>query len=103
LFLSNVLVSEEKTLSSICGIMSKYPQVLINAKVKNENKNMYLKDEQIIQEINKIEEMLDGQGRVLIRPSGTEPLVRVMLEGKEEGQLHSLASELANLIESKLA
>ena len=103
LFLSNVLVSEEKTLSDICGIMSKYPQVLINAKVKNENKDMYIKDEQIIEEINKIEEILDGEGRVLIRPSGTEPLVRVMLEGKEEGQLHRLASELANLIESKLS
>ncbi|SHK26107.1 phosphoglucosamine mutase [Tepidibacter formicigenes] len=103
LILASILVDENKPLSELCGIMNKYPQVLVNAKVKNEYKNRYLEDEQIKTEIEKIEKILDGKGRVLIRPSGTEPLVRVMLEGKEEGQIKDLASSLANLIKSKLS
>ncbi|WP_072724535.1 phosphoglucosamine mutase [Tepidibacter thalassicus] len=103
LILSSILVDENKSLSNLCGIMNKYPQVLVNARVKNENKNRYLEDAHIKGEIEKIEKILDGKGRVLIRPSGTEPLVRVMLEGKEEGQIKDLATSLANLIESKLS
>ncbi|SET11878.1 phosphoglucosamine mutase [Natronincola peptidivorans] len=94
---------EKKKLSELAAMMTSYPQVLVNAKVKNENKEAYLKDEAIMSEINKIEDKLAGEGRVLIRPSGTEPLVRVMLEGKDQEQLNKLASELARLIESKLS
>ena len=54
-------------------------------------------------ETERIEKLLNGCGRVLIRPSGTEPLVRVMLEGKEEGQIKELATNLANLIQEKLS
>lgn len=71
-----------KTLSELAGIMKELPQVLVNAKVPNDKKNIYLEDLEIIEAIKKIEETLNGVGRVLIRPSGTEPLVRVMLEGK---------------------
>ncbi|OPJ54690.1 phosphoglucosamine mutase [Alkalithermobacter paradoxus] len=103
LVLSSIVCKENKTLSQLASIMKEYPQVLINARVKNENKDKYLEDIQIKEEIEKIEKLLDGNGRVLIRPSGTEPLVRVMLEGKEEGQIKELATNLANLIQSKLS
>ncbi|ABR50374.1 phosphoglucosamine mutase [Alkaliphilus metalliredigens QYMF] len=91
-----------KTLSELSGMMTSYPQVLVNAKVKNENKLAYMEDEVIMGEIKMIEEKMNGVGRVLIRPSGTEPLVRVMLEGQEQAELEVLAHGLAQLIESKL-
>ena len=85
------------------AVMTQYPQVLVNARIKNENKNRYMEYPEIKSEIERIEKLLDGCGRVLIRPSGTEPLVRVMLEGKEEGQIKELATNLANLIQEKLS
>ncbi|MGL5640810.1 MAG: phosphoglucosamine mutase, partial [Paraclostridium sp.] len=63
-----------KTLSELAGIMKELPQVLVNAKVPNEKKNIYLEDAEIIESIKSIEAKLNGVGRVLIRPSGTEPL-----------------------------
>ena len=91
-----------KTLSELAGIMKELPQVLVNAKVPNEKKNIYLEDEEIINEIKKIEEALNGAGRVLIRPSGTEPLVRVMLEGEDQEEIDKMAHGLADLILSKI-
>ncbi|MCG4651121.1 phosphoglucosamine mutase, partial [Bifidobacterium longum] len=69
-------------------------QVLVNVEVKNEVKNKFMEVEEIKNEIARIEELMEGCGRVLIRPSGTQPLVRVMLEGKEEGQINELANNL---------
>jgi phosphoglucosamine mutase len=103
LILSSIIAKENKPLSELASIMTNYPQVLVNAKIKNENKDKYMNDPEIKAEIERIESILSGEGRVLIRPSGTEPLVRVMLEGKEEGQLRELATNLANLIHSKLS
>ena len=75
-----------------------YPQVLKNAKIKNENKKKYLTDPEINSEIKRLEEVMAGEGRVLIRPSGTEPLVRVMIEGKDIEQITRLAENLASLL-----
>jgi len=83
--------------------MTSYPQVLVNAKIKKENKEAYKDDSVIMKEITAIEEKLAGEGRVLIRPSGTEPLVRVMLEGKNQEELNILATNLAKLIEERLS
>lgn len=93
---------EGKKLSDLASIMTSYPQVLVNAKIKKENKEAYIEDSVIMEEIRLIEEKLEGEGRVLIRPSGTEPLVRVMLEGKNQEELNTLATNLAKLIEERL-
>lgn len=103
LVLSRIVLEEDKKISELASVMTQYPQVLVNAKIKNENKNRYMEYPEIKSEIERIEELLEGCGRVLIRPSGTEPLVRVMLEGKEEGQIKELATNLANLIQEKLS
>ncbi|MCR3760563.1 phosphoglucosamine mutase [Clostridium felsineum] len=99
--LSSIVKESGKTLSELAGIMHKLPQVLANAKVPNDKKDIYITDQQISEEIKKIEEELHGNGRVLIRPSGTEPLVRVMLEGEDQARLNTLAHGLAELIEKK--
>lgn len=103
LILCNIMKEEGKKLSELASIMDVYPQVLINAKVKPENKNSYLNDLDIQNEIKRIEEVFRGEGRVLIRPSGTEPLVRVMIEGKDTQIIEKEAKNLVSLIESKLS
>ena len=91
-----------KNLSELAGIMKELPQVLVNAKVPNDKKNIYLEDEEIVNEIKRIEDTLDGVGRVLIRPSGTAPLVRVMLEGEDQEEIDKMAHGLVDLILSKI-
>lgn len=101
LMLAAIIKSTGKKLSTLASMMRELPQVLVNAKVPNGKKDIYIKDSEIVDEINKIEAKLDGCGRVLIRPSGTEPLVRVMLEGENQDELDQLAHSLAKLIETK--
>lgn len=103
LMLSKIIIEEKKSLSELASIMTVYPQVLVNVEVKNEVKNKFMEIEEIRNEIARIEDLMEGSGRVLIRPSGTQPLVRVMLEGKEEGQISELANKLANIIKEKLS
>lgn len=100
--LIEAIASEGKTLSELADEIPIYPQVLKNASIKNENKKKYMLDEEIKTEIASIEELMSGEGRVLIRPSGTEPLVRVMLEGKDIDYITKLAEGLALLITKKL-
>ena len=76
--------------------------MLVNAKVDNKNKYNYLENEDIKNAINSLEKMFEGNGRVLIRPSGTESLVRVMIEGNDQKILDKEARKLAKLIEEKL-
>ncbi|WP_069650824.1 phosphoglucosamine mutase [Caloranaerobacter ferrireducens] len=101
--LTSVVKNKGKKLSELAKIMTTLPQVLVNAKVPNDKKKKYLEDEIIRNEFEKIEESLKDTGRVLIRPSGTEPLVRVMIEGKNEEKIKRMAEELAKLIEERLA
>ena len=88
--------------SALAEDVTIYPQVLKNAKVKNENKYSFDKDEKISAMIEQIEREMMGKGRVLIRPSGTEPFVRVMLEGGDKQILNRMADRLVNLIEDRL-
>ncbi|OON93206.1 MAG: phosphoglucosamine mutase [Epulopiscium sp. Nele67-Bin001] len=98
-----VMKKTGKTLSELTSVMKIYPQVLKNAKVSNERKYAYMEDMEIQHAIRELEEKFDGKGRVLIRPSGTEPLVRVMIEGENQGLIEFDATNLANLIEEKLS
>ena len=102
LMLTKIILEKNVAASKICDIIQIYPQVLINAKVANEKKFDYEKDEEIKEEIEKLEKEFSGNGRVLIRTSGTEPLVRVMIEGKDIGYIKTKAENLAKLIEKKL-
>ncbi len=99
--IASIVKKKETSLSELCSIMKELPQVLANATVPNDKKNLYLEDEEIQGEIKRIEDTLHGVGRVLIRPSGTEPLVRVMLEGENQEEIDKMAHGLAELIEKK--
>jgi phosphoglucosamine mutase len=100
--LLSVLKASGKKLSEAASIMQVYPQVLINARVSNDKKNEYMRDNIIASMVSNIESEFKDEGRVLIRPSGTEPLVRVMIEGKDKDYIEQRARELAILIEQRL-
>src|SRR6056297_535199 len=100
--LINAMLHSKKKLSELASIMKKYPQVLINAEVQNDKKHAFDQNEIINQEIKRVTNYFDGNGRVLIRASGTEPLVRVMIEGKNIEEIQKHAEDLANLIEKQL-
>ncbi len=103
LHLLQVMKDTGKPLSELAGIMKTYPQVLINARVDNAKKEHYLDYPEIVEDIAELEREFDGKGRVLIRPSGTEPLVRVMIEGEDQAVLQEKAQALADLIEQVMA
>ena len=97
-----ILLEKNVSASKLCDIIKIYPQVLVNAKVASDKKDAYANDDEIKQEIEKLEKEFSGNGRVLIRPSGTEPLVRVMIEGQDKEYIKTKAESLAKLIEKKL-
>jgi phosphoglucosamine mutase len=102
LILLELLKQDGRDAKALSDLMTVYPQILVNAKVENSKKQDYLKDAEIQKRIQEVETHFHGQGRVLIRPSGTEPLVRVMIEGKDQNELSTIASDLAGLIEQRL-
>ena len=91
-----------RKLSELARAMTIYPQVLKNAKVSNDNKYKFMDDPVIAEKCRELEDIFKGEGRVLIRPSGTEPLVRVMIEGKDVDYITKKADELVELIEQRL-
>lgn len=97
----DAIKDSKKTLSEMAEEIEIFPQVLVNARINNDYKKTYMKDEEVAAMISDIEAELQNNGRVLIRPSGTEPLVRVMLEGDDTGELNVLAHKLADLLEAK--
>jgi phosphoglucosamine mutase len=99
LHLLQVMVDTGKPLSELAKVMEVLPQALVNAKVANHKKEKYMEYPEIAAAIGKLEEKFAGEGRVLIRPSGTEPLVRVMIEGKDQQVIQEEAQRLASLIQ----
>jgi len=99
LHLLQVMVETGKPLSELASIMEVLPQALVNAKVANHKKDRYMEYPEIANAIEELTAKFAGEGRVLIRPSGTEPLVRVMIEGKDQAQIEAEAKKLAHLIQ----
>ena len=97
-----VMLEKKMKASDLCKIIKFYPQVLVNAKIKNDNKEKYNEDVEIKAKIDELEKEFADNGRILIRPSGTEPLIRVMIEGEDQNYIQTKAEELAKLIEKKL-
>ncbi|MGN0169786.1 MAG: phosphoglucosamine mutase [Lachnospiraceae bacterium] len=98
LHLLQVMVDTGKPLSELAGVMEVLPQALVNAHVPNSRKGKFMEYGAIAQAIEDLEKRFENEGRVLIRPSGTEPLVRVMIEGKDQDVIEREAQKLANLI-----
>lgn len=97
--LLEVMKKTGKKSSELAACMETYPQVLVNVKITADKKGMWEKDEKIQQAIEMYKEKLGDDGRILVRESGTEPLVRVMLEGKKTGIITEYANNIAKLIE----
>ncbi len=100
LHLLQVMVETGKPLSELSKIMTVLPQALVGAKVPNHKKDSYMEYAEIADAIARVSAKFEGEGRVLIRPSGTEPLVRVMIEGKDQAMIEKEAKELAELIQN---
>lgn len=90
-------------LSSLAKVMERMPQVLINVKVSAEGKLAFYTDKEVKAEIKRVTEILGDRGRILVRVSGTEPLVRVMLEGENLEEIQSLAEESAQVVRERLS
>lgn len=98
------LINRRKAkLSSIATLMERFPQVLVNVTINPELKTKFYTDKEIKEEINRVDSILEGRGRIIVRLSGTEPLVRVMLEGEDYAEITRLANETAAIIKDKLS
>jgi phosphoglucosamine mutase len=102
LYLLKVMSETKKPLSELAQIMQVMPQALCNATVPTHKKDSYMDYPEVAEAIAALEQKFAGDGRVLIRPSGTEPLVRVMIEGKNQEEIEKDAKELADLIEKTI-
>ena len=98
--LAKIVVESKKTLSDLAADMKKYPQLLKNLRV--EDKEAMLKNVQILSEIEKVEAEMSGKGRVLVRPSGTEPLVRVMVEAETEALCQKYVNQILAVVDQEL-
>lgn len=97
-----VMKRSGKTLAQLAGCMQVYPQVLINVRVSNWGKARFEADAEVQNAIKHVQQELGDTGRVLVRLSGTEPLVRVMLEGEDLAYIQTLGEELAQVVRDRL-
>lgn len=100
--LLRIIKESGKKLSELAAEIEMYPQVMINVRVSNIGKVRYNNDTEIKKAVANAEKELFGTGRVLVRVSGTEPLIRIMVEGKDENKIRQIAEELATVIKERL-
>ncbi|EOG8957569.1 phosphoglucosamine mutase [Staphylococcus pseudintermedius] len=98
--LAAVVKRSGKKLSELAGQMKKYPQSLVNVRVTDK---YGVEDNQDVKAVmDEVEAEMNGEGRILVRPSGTEPLVRVMVEAKTDEDAHGFAERIAKVVEEKM-
>ncbi|MCG8534615.1 MAG: phosphoglucosamine mutase, partial [Pseudomonadales bacterium] len=96
----SVMVSQDKTLADLKRGMSKLPQTMINVRLPEKKEVVSIPQVQDV--IKSVEETLAGRGRVLLRPSGTEPLIRVMVEGDNADEVAQLCRQIADVVEEAI-
>ena len=100
--LLSLLRRREAKLSSLATVMQRYPQTMVNISVTPEGKLAFYTDQRVRAAIEQVSETLGSDGRIIVRPSGTEPLLRVMVEGRDEQQIEELAESVAKVIREEL-
>ena len=95
------MVRNNKSLSEMSGVMTKFPQILLNVRVKN--KNGWEEKAAIQEVIKKYQDELGENGQILVRASGTEPLIRIMAEGPKQERLEQIANAIADVVTKELA
>jgi len=88
-------------MSELAAVMDKFPQVMINVKIPNHKKEVWKNDSEITDLIDAKEQELGDAGRILVRESGTEPLIRVMIEGRDFTQINAMALEISDKIRDR--
>ena len=100
--LLSLLKRSGKKLSELASVMKRYPQSMINVKISKQGKLKFYTDAEVVRAIDKAEKELAGSGRLVVRPSGTEPLLRVMVESLDADQADRVAKEVAEVIVNRL-
>ena len=100
--LLSLLRRREAKLSSLATVMQRYPQTMVNIKVSPEGKLAFYTDHKVRAAIDAAAQTLGRDGRIIVRPSGTEPLLRVMVEGQDEALIEKLAQDVAKVIQEEL-
>ena len=101
--LMSIMKAEGKKLSYLGSVMDRYPQVLVNIKADDAGKRVLDEDETVKRTIAALSDELGSDGRILVRASGTEPLIRVMVEGKDFDAINQCALKIANVIKERIA
>ena len=96
-----ILAESGKKMSELASVMEHFPQVMINVKISPRDREVWKNDSQITDLIERYEEELGESGRILVRESGTEPLIRVMLEGKDFKQINEYAIAISDKIRER--
>lgn len=98
-----IMKRRQAKLSSLATLMTRYPQVLINVEVEPDGKKRFATDEKVAAAVEKARKQLGSDGRIIVRPSGTEPLLRVMVEGLDKKLIHTVAESVAAVVKEQLA
>lgn len=92
-----------KKMSELASVMTRYPQTMVNLTISAEGKIAFYTDKVINEKLDQTKALLGKSGRIVVRPSGTEPLIRVMVEGSDKEQIEAIANDVANVIKQRLS